>query len=358
MRWTHLLVAASSLTAATGVRGADPPSSDDETPPTTEESENRGWGTPVRISLFWENDGTGAKIIDRTDRHYSNGLLFDMAWQPDWADDLAPHMPFADAFGANPRTAFGFTIGHQIHTPEDISTSEPIPDDWPYSGYVYASIYWQRESVRPNSIPTADHFELDFGVVGPWAGGRNIQQGVHRAFSEPDINGWSNQLSNEPAINLTVRKKWRLTTGAYDNGVEVQCIPSTGFILGTVHRRLEGDVTVRFGMNLPDDYGPPRLADVGIATGDGWSEGFGWYVFARGGARVVQYNMLLDGNQWKDSLGVESLPLIGEAQIGAVVRLFDLIDIGYSQTFKTHEFESQSGSDAYGAWTISFSRTF
>ena len=72
--------------------------------------------------------------------------------------------------------------------------------------------------------------------------------------------------AEEIAVNLTYRKKWRMNlTEEYESGLGLDLIPMLEGTVGTVYRRVGGGVTVRGGLNLPDDYGPMRIDDVASA---------------------------------------------------------------------------------------------
>ena len=313
---------------------------------------------PVRITLFWENDGTIPRPWTEDDEHYTNGLKIDLAWRPEWAQRLAPHVPFHDHFPGDVSTAVGLSVSQLMFTPEDITREVPQENDRPYAGWLAASFYWQRAGEFSDRLAMFDHIELDLGVVGPASGAQALQELVHSTWpDQEEPEGWSHQLDNEFAANLTLRRKWRFSSGHSDDGFEFQAIPSLGGTVGTVYRQLEVSLTARLGWNLPDDFGPPRLADVGAATGD-WNTRFGLYVFARGGMRAVQHNIFLDGNTFSSSLSQSKEPLVLEAQLGVAVLLWDHLELGWSQTLVTEEFRRQSGGDAYGALTISWRTRF
>lgn len=312
---------------------------------------------PVRFTLYWENDGTIPRPWSNSDKHYTNGLKFDAAWHPEWARRLAPHVPFHDQFGDDLQTAFGVSVGQLMFTPRYIGREGEQRGDRPYAGWLAFSAYWQRAGSIGERVSMFDHVELDAGIVGPWSGAGALQEFVHSAVpNQTEPEGWTHQLHNEPAFNLTMRRKWRFSSGATDDGFEFQAIPSAGFTLGTVYRQLEGSVTARLGWNLPDDFGLGRISDVGSATG-GRADDVGFYVFGSVGARLVEHNIFLDGNTWTDSLSVSKEPLVLDLRFGAALQI-DGFEIGWSQTAMSEEFEGQDEWNGYGTllirWTVTF----
>jgi lipid A 3-O-deacylase len=322
-----------------------------------QDHDGAGWGPLVRFSAIWENDGTFPGAFSGSDEHYTNGLKLDFAWRPAWADGLAPVIPFGDGLDGV-ETAFGLSVFQLMFTPEDLEEKDLIEDDRPYAGWLGVAAYWQRAGAFNDRTSVLDHIEFDLGVVGEASGAQALQTFIHSAFPDQiKPAGWGNQLSHEVAANLTLRRKYRVTSLPADSGLAFQVIPGFGGTLGTVYRRLEADVTVRLGWNLPNDFGATRIADVGSATG-GWPGAWGLYVFLRGGGTLSEHNIFLDGNNFQNSHFVTKNPLVGEGQVGVVLQLFRGLEIGYSHTFLTEEFEDQDGTHSFGTFSIGYRAAF
>ena len=80
-------------------------------------------------------------------------------------------------------------------------------------------------------------------------------------------------------------------------------------------------------------------------------------MFARLGGKAVEHNTFLEGNNYKFSHGRNPEPLLGEVQVGAVLR-WRGVELGYAQTFMSREFKGQRGTDSFGTWTLAFSGHF
>lgn len=306
---------------------------------------------PARLTVFVENDGRSLKPIDNTDRYYTSGVKVDMAFQPEWARPFAESIPLGADFTPE-RTAFGVSVAHLIFTPWRISRPDPPEDDHPYAGYLHGSVYFQRAEAPwergSTLISTFDHLQLDFGVVGPSTLAEEIQEEVHRFSGDPKPRGWSRQLKDEPTLNVTFRRKVRLEFAHDEPDLTFQLIPEVGFDVGTVWRQAVGGFTVRFGQNLPDDYGPARLLVPGSAVALP-NEGFGWQVFARAEGRLVQHDLFLDGNTWTDSASTDRNPVVGELSLGTVLHFGRNVEVGYSQTIQSERFEEQDGPHGWGS---------
>ena len=84
--------------------------------------------------VYLEND-----MVAGTDRHYTNGLKFSWfspevnEWTDSgWLGELAESLPVVNQPGG--LKSFGFALGQNIYTPQDITRTAPDPQDRPYAG--------------------------------------------------------------------------------------------------------------------------------------------------------------------------------------------------------------------------------
>jgi len=306
------------------------------------------------LSFYWENDGSAPKKNNNHDRHYTNGLAVSFTHAPDWANDVADILPFATEFGQS-FNSVGYTFGQSFFTPQDLTATALITGDRPYAGYFYLGGFIQRSNEN-----TLDHFQVDLGLTGPSALGEDAQDWAHKFSGTPKANGWDNQLPDEATIQTYIRKKWRVPL-KQDGAVAWQLIPQIGAAVGTVYRHIEGYAALRVGVNLPDDFGPSRLADLAGLPRTPQQKDWSLYGYARAGGRAVEHNLFIDGSDFHTSHGVDHEPLVGEVQVGAVVQARIkqcMVGLGYSQTFMTDQFKNQDGSDSYGAIVFSINSEF
>lgn len=305
---------------------------------------------PFAVNVYWENDAVGFKFFDSTDRYYTNGAGFSVAWEPSFAEAVTALIPW----GETDRSVFGFTVAQHIYTPRETQIAVPQPQSRPWAGYLYTGAFVER--IHEN---TMDHFQLDVGMVGPAALADRAQKAVHDVLDLNEPKGWDNQLRDEPTVQFTFRKKWALDMGGFEAGstpVDMQIIPQVGFGVGTVKRQIEGGATFRIGYQLPDDFGPSGLNDIGPPAGTrqtGWSI----YGFGRVGGKAVEHDIFLDGNNYRHSASITKKPLIADFQLGLALayHLEALaIELSYSQTYRTVAFEGQDGMHGFGAWTLNF----
>ena len=96
------------------------------------------------LSVTVEND---ALAPNNEDRYYSSNIRFQLQSEEfDWFIDSNTPKLFRSLFGSTNifkgkgyKRSIIYQFGQFIFTPENITTSEPQPDDLPYAGMLYAS---------------------------------------------------------------------------------------------------------------------------------------------------------------------------------------------------------------------------
>lgn len=303
------------------------------------------------FSVVEEND-----LVVNTDRHYTQGIklsyLHADGYLPGWSSNLYDRLPdigFTKKVGK-----FGYEIGQSIYTPANIDTAQLLPNDRPYGGYLYVGAILQRRGVNWLELPFLESFQLDLGVIGPWALGKEAQTWVHqlRDFGLP--HGWRNQLKNEPAIELKYLRSARYSFLKLDP-IEFEFLPHGGFSLGNVETTARLGGQLRIGFNLPDDFGIQIIDSLATASG-GFSESqtnshWSVYAFAESEGRAVLHNAFLDGNLFRSSHSVEKEYLVGDFKAGLAFELAH-IELGYTYVFRTPEWHGQTASDSFGSFFL------
>ncbi len=298
------------------------------------------------LTFQFEND-----IFGNTDQHFTHGTR--LAWMspedkvPEWVKNAAALMP---AFDPKASKRIVYSLGQSIFTPDDLKTSELIPEDRPYAGWLYAGV--GLVSVTGDRL---DNLEFGVGVVGPASFAEDVQKTWHKWFGFQRPNGWDNQLENELGILLSYERKWRRWLRFGGLGLDGDVTPHVGINLGNVLTQGAVGFTMRIGSDLAHhyDYGPPRIrpslpgSDYFVSDG-----GLGWYVFFGAEARGVFHNIFLDGNTFRDSHSVDKKPLVGDVQ-GGIALIIGPVRLAYTHVFRTKEFGSQDDTDQYGAFSIS-----
>jgi hypothetical protein len=307
-----------------------------------------GAGAPKRgtLTLQLEND----RFSD-TDRHYTLGSC--LSWVsakddiPRWAERLlgwvSPHVPGKDKI----KHRIGYVFGQDIFTPENIAREDLTLDDRPYAGWLYGGL-----SLHAETKTRLDTVELDVGLVGPESFAEDVQTMVHDIIDVQRPNGWDNQLKNEPGLVVIVDRRWRLLSLRRKALLEFDLIPSVGGSLGNVRTHASFGGTIRIGQSLPFDFGPARIRPSlsGPAAFDA-PRPFGWYIFGGAEARLVLWNIFLDGNSFTESHDVSKKPLVGDFQFGAAIA-YRQARLTYTYVLRTREFDHQSDPDRFAAISL------
>jgi hypothetical protein len=295
------------------------------------------------LNLVVEND-----LVSGQDGDYTSGVLLSwtsgVADTPSWAVATAKWLPL---FSDEGKVRVTYGIGQNIYTPDDIRLEDPPANDRPYAGWLYGSF-----GLTSETDTRLDQLQLQLGVVGPAALGRQAQTWVHSIVGSNRPRGWDHQLHNEPGIVLFYQRSWRVFSADFW-GLSFDATPHLGAAVGNVFTYANGGGTLRLGWNLPNDYGAPRI-EPGLSGSDFFEPqaDFGFYFFTGVDGRAVARNIFLDGNTFRDSRSVDKNILVGDAQVGAAL-VFRAVRLAYSYVFRTPEFEGQNNADKFGSLSLS-----
>lgn len=297
------------------------------------------------LTLNSENDlytGTG-------DAYYTNGAR--AAWldadfrPPALIEELAERLPFFDP--ANPMVV-QYSIGQNLYTPEDITIAAPQPNDRPWAGYLYGSI-----GITEGNRKVVNDMELSLGWVGPGALGEQTQKFVHQVVGARRPNGWANQLHDEPALNLSLQRRWP-TFGELDVGpTRVTLAPHVGIAAGNVYTHAATGLTLRWDSDKDAVLdNPVRVRPAPPGTGYfQTSQTPILSLFTGVEGRAVARNIFLDGNTFGSSPSVDKKALVADLQAGAMVT-YKRFQLGYTAVYRSPEFYGQKNGQVFGAISL------
>jgi lipid A 3-O-deacylase len=304
-----------------------------------------------RLSVIEENDS----LFFDSDKHYTQGLRLgylgpDVEDASGWNrpfDLLGGVLPVFQAGEAERSRRYGLSFGHSFFTPSVITADPPDPRDRPYAGWLYLGADLLQDTDRR----MLEHLELQLGVVGPAALGKQVQRRWHEFVDTTEPEGWDAQLENEPGLVLSYERKWRFTLAG--NGITgMDLIPELGGSLGNVFTYGEAGALLRFGRNLQADYGParirPALSGTDYFNRDYMDGDFGIYGFVGAQGRAVARNIFLDGNTFRSSPSVDKEPLVADIQAGFSLFWRNGARLDAAVMYRTDEFEGQDEGDAIG----------
>lgn len=303
------------------------------------------------LSVLVEND-----VFFDTDRDYTNGLMLSYTLGPDstpaWLDDAACALPFFDApsgdcSGRQVRRVI--ELGQNIYTPTDITLPNPPLTERPYAGFLYLGLGFVTDDMEEQQ-----QLRLQLGVVGPASLAEETQTWFHGVIGAHRPRGWHTQLKNEPALVLTYERSWRGFRSGELFGLGVDLSPHAGGAIGNVYDYVNAGAAVRVGLNLPQDFGPPRI-DPSL-PGSSFhqpSPDLSAYLFAGVDGRAIGRNLFLDGNSFAASRHVAKNPLVGDLEFGWVLA-YERLQVAFTHVFRTKEYHTQPGVDQFGSVTVSY----
>jgi len=300
-----------------------------------------------RFNYYFEND-----IFSSTDSEYTDGSrLSVLLYRPEGGTERLS-IPFTSDY--NRAHFISFSITQEMYTPSDLTQSELIVDDRPYAGWLYLEM-----GLHQSSEHHLDSLSLQVGMVGPASGMEQLQRLVHEATGSDVAQGWDNQLKNELGVQLNYQHKWRYVPEAL-RGVESSIVPYLGGEMGNVAIKANAGVLLRFGWNIPEDFGSSTIDEGGengipvrtkclVETPKPWS--FNFYLSA--GGTLVARDLFLDGNTFSSSHSVNKALLKGYSAFGISGR-YENFNIDYIKTYHTKQYEHGTSSHSIGSIIISY----
>lgn len=271
------------------------------------------------IRFTYDND-----FFTAIDRYYTQGIHLEVA---------AP--VFKKAFYRN---AFispfrgdkvsGAAIQHNAYTPSNIIPDVILYKDRPYTATLMLQLFHiDRDTNRRQRFTST----LSLGVLGPYASGKWMQEGIHRALDNVQPGGWKYQLNNDVIVNYTAN--YERTIVSSPNHFMLNALGSAA--AGTMNDKVSVGFDIMAG-SFNDPYGTVSRRK------------FRTCIYAQPQASLVAYNATLQGGIFAGSdiysipaKDIERLVLSGRAGI-----VFQIAGI-YMEHFyaiSTKEFATQKNS--------------
>lgn len=193
------------------------------------------------VRIYQDNDFIN--ITGRgSDKAYSAGTRVDLFYEQKTRDNLLSRI-FTTGNDTSVNIA-GWGVMQTIFTPQDISNPNFQPDDYFYSAalFIIRSLY-HYNSIRHQSFQT----EIQLGVRGPSALGKQAQTFIHRKINDEIPRGWEHQLPNAPVINVNFTFEKQLTSVSK----KLELITGGKIYLGTLRSGLTIAPQIRYGAMNP-----------------------------------------------------------------------------------------------------------
>jgi lipid A 3-O-deacylase len=273
-------------------------------------------GTDSSLSSFqfsYAND-----LFNATDRYYTQGVLIELR------APFVKHSPLSHLLLPAETDAvneYGLSLQQDVFTPYTILKEGVYKGERPYCATLYLSHHLMSWDWRKG---TTLETKLDLGVIGPAAGGEQMQTAIHTALDNALPRGWKHQVSNDLLLNYTfiyeeamlIKKHFVLLTGFQSR-------------IGTVY----DDAGISFGI---------KTGKVNSFFLPAAASGAHWQIFANMGATVVAYNATMQGGVFNRSSeyvlsGDEIERVVFHADAGIKVQI-KRVEISYSNSYITAEF--------------------
>jgi hypothetical protein len=242
-------------------------------------------------------------------------------------------------------------VSHQIFTPEAWERSDLIEEDRPYAATLLFGVgYNSRDS------DTMQTTLLQLGVVGPAAGGEQIQDFVHDLVGSDKFRGWDHQLRNEPVVRVMRQsfQRWDASR-LFDSALAGDVIVHGGGSLGNLATFANAGIELRVGAALPDNFGSAPILPVGETVSpirrSNYTERLAAHFFVAVDVRYVLHDITLDGNTWRDSHSVERESMVADVGVGIAARWRGW-RIALARYVRTSEFVGQEARAEVGSITL------
>jgi hypothetical protein len=234
-------------------------------------------------------------------------------------------------------------VEHHVYTPTDRFRTDVIVDDRPYAGWLFTTL-----GMRARAGNELVRNYVNIGVVGPAAGGEQVQNFLHRILGRPRFQGWSNQLHNELGLQWVYDHAYRFELTP-NSRVQIDAVPHWGGSIGNVATYAEAGSELRIGPNLPNDFGM-----IPVAESEG-EHGLRPYFFVSLNGRLVLRDIFLDGNTFGDSQSVDKKNFVGEYGMGVAIHIGGM-KVSFTRLHRTREFNGQQELPSYGS--LNFTHSF
>ncbi|MDE3144623.1 MAG: lipid A deacylase LpxR family protein, partial [Bacteroidota bacterium] len=178
-----------------------------------------------------------------TDRGYSSGVKLEFYF----TKKNKPKFPanFLMKIIDNPDNIYGLGLTQFIYTPTDISRSDIIYGDRPYSGVTYFSYNLiSSSSIKKQRLSTT----ISLGTIGKYSYANEAQTWFHNIINYQKPEGWNNQIATDIIINYFVDYERQL----FKPSPNLEIIGDIQANAGTLTNNM--GLGIRFRAGLFNDY--------------------------------------------------------------------------------------------------------
>lgn len=242
--------------------------------------------TPTHLIRIYEDDDFINMWGQGTDNAYTNGTRLDYFYTLPHPSRFFIDQALPKA-GEGSVTTYGWGIAQLMFTPDDLTSKEYNPNDYPYSGSLFAShSLYSYNPIKKYSFQS----ELVLGVIGPAALAGPTQTLVHRweGYSLP--KGWAHQFRNDLLLNINVTAEKQLVQA----GKSLEVIAGGRISAGSMQNSLTLYTLIRFG-NMTGYFDGFISQYSGIGVNRLGKRKGQFYFFIKPAAELVISNAMVQG---------------------------------------------------------------
>ncbi len=335
---------------------------------TQESSESTPEPSKLQVLLQLDND-----LFSGSDRDYTSGIRLGFVQELPFESDEGQrmHKRFQDASNvlyrslnflgikedSNLRFARGVGLSQLLFTPEDPRALRAPEGERPYAGWLGLEY-----SLHAKSEDLVNSITVAIGTTGEASLAQPSQDWVHRNISNsPLFQGWDSQVPGELTLNLHFdhKRRFRNLYKVGTRGLEIDGYYEGGLALGNFRTDAYVGSLARIGFRLPSSFSTPRvqLGSYGhqlFSDNRDFDNKISAYAFGGVRATGVLHDITLDGPVFRDfDTGVKSSSLVGELIYGFGMR-YKKVELIYSQTIRSEEFNSQTENLQFGSVMFRF----
>jgi lipid A 3-O-deacylase len=221
---------------------------------------------------------------------------------------------------------YGLAIEHNAYTPNQIDRFSIQYGDRPYAGVLLLKTFLiATDYERKHRISVS----LSTGLIGPGAGGEQMQSTIHHWIRYTQPEGWHNQIRNDLALNYQINGEKEFYR--YQNHFTLSAFGSVR--VGTLSDKLTTGFTAAWG-NFKSSFSAPILI----------KRHFQWYLYGQLLGNAIGYDATLQGGIFNHSsvysiAGSELNRLTVQNKFGFVL-IFQSLYLEYYRTGITEEFKT------------------
>jgi lipid A 3-O-deacylase len=221
---------------------------------------------------------------------------------------------------------YGFALEHNAYTPTSIRHTEIIEDDRPFAACLFGKFFIiGNDTVKQRRVSSA----LSLGVIGPDAGGQQMQETIHRWLNNIPPLGWNHQIKNDFIVNYEAS----IDQAIYSHNKTFLLAYNVGGRVGTLSDKAFGG----FMFMLGHFDNPFKAFNVQLTK-------YQMYIYAQPQINTIGYDATLQGGLFNTNspyvISSSNLErFTSQTSFGIVFKLKTL-QLEYFRTYLTKEFKT------------------